>query len=190
MWIFPIDNALKWGYNIPRRDEKRSYTMSEDEIRRNVEEAADTAKQDSDVLYGYYLIFRCPSPGAMPAGSVASVSFDHRTLYEEVGERVWGWVGYSRALTDDELSDYELIPDEHNPVRYTQYGVEVRVMTRDSTGKRQITTDWIKRADSTTYTTSYRNKAMEIADSLNDTALDTNSKDRITKATVVKIQGS
>lgn len=164
--------------------------MSQDEIRRDVEEASEAATHDGETLYGYYLTLRGPSLGAAPSEPKIAVAFDWRTFYEVVDEHVYGWVGYARPLTEDELTDYELIPDERNPARYTQYGVEVRTMTRDASGKRQIVSEMVKDAEGAIFATSYRRKAEKLAARLNDEALDTNTKDSISMARIQKLERS
>ena len=158
--------------------------MNANEIGKGVDAATDEMLNECEELYGYHLVLRGPSPGAMPDGSVASVSFDQRTYIKDACEFAWGWAGYARPLSQQELSDFELIPDEHNPVRYTQYAVEIKRMERDSAGKRTVTSEWARGADSEVFATSYITVAAKLAKDLNDAALDTNSRDRITKATV------
>ncbi len=63
--------------------------------------------------YRYLCPERPPMPGGIPKGAV-SVDYTEFT-YEDTGggtHHIWGAVEYDRELTDKEIQDYELIPDE------------------------------------------------------------------------------
>ena len=69
---------------------------------RNVVEKADTEEK----TYRYYLTQRPPSPGAIPSGSINTVSFDDKQDVD--GLEAWGYVEYDKPLTENQISDYEL----------------------------------------------------------------------------------
>lgn len=155
-------------------------------IEADVRLATEIARKVSDNLYGYYLTLRGPSMGAMPPDSIGSVTFKFRSFHEKVCANVWGWVCYARPLTQKEIDDYELVPDEHNHAVHRLWGVEVKKMIRDADGKR-ITVELAKDEDGKKLVTPYKGIAQRIADDLNDAALDTNSKDSITRASVIEV---
>ena len=155
------------------------------EIQNSVKVATNLARNISDELYGYYLRLRGPAPGAMPDGSVATLTYDQRTWHEIICENVLGWVCYTRPLTPEEVDQYELVPDEYNS--YPEYGVyivEVKELARDASGRKQLTTRFVENEDGTgRFITPYRGVAQKIANAINDAALDTNTKDHLTRAT-------
>ncbi|MBR1561216.1 MAG: hypothetical protein IJ646_13345 [Clostridia bacterium] len=68
-------------------------------------------------VYRYYCQFRPPMPGAIPRNSVVNTaSFDYKQSFNGIG--CWGWVEYSRELTEKEISDYELVASPNNPLDY------------------------------------------------------------------------
>lgn len=51
------------------------------------------------------------SPGAAPTKKlIDAVTFDRREYIEEIGRGAWSELHYSEPLTEEEISDYELIP--------------------------------------------------------------------------------
>lgn len=70
----------------------------------------------------YYMVQRPPMIGAMPKeGLVSWVAFDDeggKVYCEKIGRFAYAKLTYSRELTDQEVSDYELIP-EYRTVRLT-----------------------------------------------------------------------
>lgn len=161
--------------------------MDARQIENGIKASSDIAPEISDDLYGYYLTLRGPALGAMPEGSVAMMTYDERTYHEKVFARVMGWVGYTRPLTPEEVRDYELVPDESNTFVYDRYFVEIKKMSRDASGKKRVTSDRVRNLDGTDFMTPYRGKAQMIADEINEAALDTNSSDNLTRATVKKV---
>ena len=157
-------------------------------IERSVRVAADIARNVSDELYGYYLTLRGPSLGAMPDGSVGMLSYDQRTYHETICERVLGWVCYARPLTPEEVRAYELVPDENNHYIYDQYYVEIRKLVVDAAGKKHLTSERAKDPDGGNFLTRYQGKAKQVADAINEAALDTNSSTNLTHARVRKYE--
>ena len=162
--------------------------MSADEIRKDVEAAIVEAGQAYDDLYGYYLVLRGPSIGAMPRESVASVTFDRRTYNAAVETDVWGWVGYAEPLSKQDVSDYELIPDEHNPIVYARWAVGIKELVVDANGKKNVSSRYLQDPNGEVFFTNYKGVAEHKAASLNEVALDTNNREHITMARVVEIK--
>jgi hypothetical protein len=66
--------------------------------------------------YWYYMTQRPPAPGAQPKrGLIRSFEYEGRLYVEAIGRSAWGSVVYDRELTDDEISDYELVPMPEKP---------------------------------------------------------------------------
>lgn len=70
----------------------------------------------------YYLTNRPPVPGAIPAGARAVANYAEPTYIDSISKTAHGWAEYDRALTDQEISDYELIP-EHNDCAHVQSSI-------------------------------------------------------------------
>ena len=59
----------------------------------------------------YYSIMRPVSIGTYPRnGAEEIVNFDNRTFCPEINREAWGYIEYSRELSEEEAADYELIP--------------------------------------------------------------------------------
>ena len=68
-------------------------------------------------VYRYYCKFRPPMPGAIPRDGLVSTSdYDWPQSFD--GVSAWGIAEYSRPLTDQEISDYELAASRNNPLTY------------------------------------------------------------------------
>ena len=61
------------------------------------------------MAYRYYATQRPPMLGCIPKGASEVVFFDERPFVEEIGRPAWGYAEYSRKLTDDEITEYELV---------------------------------------------------------------------------------
>ena len=60
----------------------------------------------------YYSIMRPVSIGTCPAeGMVSYHNFDNRTYVEAIDREAWGYIEYSRELTEQEYMSYELFPE-------------------------------------------------------------------------------
>lgn len=71
----------------------------------------------SKIVWRYYLRFRPPMPGAIPKNGIDRVvSFDWPQSFDGVSS--WGYVEYTRCLTDKEIDDYELVGSKNNPLEY------------------------------------------------------------------------
>lgn len=59
----------------------------------------------------YYSIMRPVSIGTYPRnGAENIVNFDRRQFCPEIQREAWGYIEYSRELSQKEAADYELIP--------------------------------------------------------------------------------
>ena len=65
------------------------------------------------MMYRYLCTNRPPMPGGIPKGAVNVECFEPYRAEDPGGHPciVWGAVEYARKLTEDEISDYELIFD-------------------------------------------------------------------------------
>lgn len=159
-----------------------------DEILENeIRVATEIARQHSEDLYGYYMTMRPPQLGAQPANTASSVSLKFRTYHDELNQDIWGWVCYTRPLTLQEVQEYELLPDETNPVRYIQYGLIRKTLTESADGKREVKQQKIMDKTGKPFLTSYPRKALALMQEMNDKALDSNNKDTVSAVRVVKI---
>lgn len=68
-------------------------------------------------MYKYYLTQRGVAPGCQPKGFV---SFADELAELTNGKRSYGWVGYDKPLTDEQIRDYELVPHS-DTVRPREY---------------------------------------------------------------------
>lgn len=161
--------------------------MIDDLLENEIRVATEVARQHSEALYGYYLTMRPPAPGAHPGNTISSVSLKFRTYHDELNQDIWGWVGYTRPLTLQEVQDYELLPDEANPVRYIQYALIRKTMTEGADGKRAIKQEKIMDKTGKPFLTSYPRKALALMQEMNDKALDSNSKSTVSAVRVLKI---
>lgn len=68
-------------------------------------------------VYRYYTTQRPPVPGAIPTVSSDNIklvnieSYTSRRFVESINRMAWGYVGYSAPLTDEQIKDYELVPE-------------------------------------------------------------------------------
>jgi hypothetical protein len=63
-------------------------------------------------MYRYWLTLRPAMPGAIPTkGLERVVNYATRTYEGCIGRNVWGYVEYSRQLSDADVDDYDLIED-------------------------------------------------------------------------------
>lgn len=61
----------------------------------------------------YYMTERPFGPGCQPKeGLVEAEDFDGRKHVEEIGRDAWSRIVYDRELTEQEISQYELVPAE------------------------------------------------------------------------------
>ena len=102
-----------------------------DEIR----DAAAIVRKMYKSFYGYYMRLRPPSPGAQPEKAIGYVSFAYRTWHDGICDDIWGWVCYENPLSEDDVKQYDLLPDEDNPCRYQEYGLMRYVKTIDDSGR-------------------------------------------------------
>ena len=69
-------------------------------------------------VYRYYCLYRPPMPGAIPKHDLVQIaSFDYRQSFNGIG--CWGWAEYSRPLTEQEITDYELAESRNNPLEHS-----------------------------------------------------------------------
>jgi len=63
--------------------------------------------------YKYYLTQRPPSIGTFPdkadGSTIGLHCFDYKEYVAEINRKAWGYVVYSKPLTQKEIDDYELI---------------------------------------------------------------------------------
>lgn len=60
--------------------------------------------------YRYWLTLRPAMPGTVPTRNLENIeNFDRRVYDEGAGRDVWGYVEYSKPLTDEQISEYELV---------------------------------------------------------------------------------
>ena len=68
-------------------------------------------------LYRYYCKYRPPMPGGIPREGLIYVhSYDNVQSVD--GVTAWGYVEYSRKLTEREVDDYELVASKQNPIYF------------------------------------------------------------------------
>ena len=161
--------------------------MKDEILENEIRVATEIAREHSEVLYGYYLTMRPPMPGAHPGNAISAVSLKFRTYHDELNQDIWGWVGYTRPLTLQEVQDYELLPDETNPKRYIQYGLLRKTLTEGADGKRAVKQEKIMDKTGKPFLTSYPFKALALMKEMNDKALDSNNRDTVSAVRVVKI---
>ena len=123
------------------------------------------ARRMGDTVYGYYMRMRPPSPGAQPEDSLSSVALAFRTWHDGICDDIWGWVCYTRPLTDAEVEQYDLLPDEDNPNRYQQYGLVRGVKTIDEDGRSTVKREWVME-NGKPFRTSYPRKALALLDKM------------------------
>ena len=64
-------------------------------------------------MYRYYSIMRPCGPWTFPQkdGRETVVNFDGKIYCEEIGRVAWGYIEYPEPLTEQEVKNYELVPD-------------------------------------------------------------------------------
>lgn len=63
--------------------------------------------------YVYFCRERPPAPGAVPADRLLEVyTYPHPIHDQMIDHDLYGYVRYSRRLTDEEIDQYELYPQE------------------------------------------------------------------------------
>lgn len=63
-------------------------------------------RMDTKETRKYALLMRPPCPGAVPRRGLIETHGEHFTAPS--GHFAWGWAVYDRALTDEEIQEYEL----------------------------------------------------------------------------------
>jgi hypothetical protein len=65
------------------------------------------------VLYRYYCKMRPPAPDAIPKRNLINAVAQHVELpgYHHF---MWGYVEYTQPLNDEEIEEYELVPERVN----------------------------------------------------------------------------
>ena len=144
--------------------------MSAGNSRQEIRAATLVARKVLGDGYGYYLTQRPPAPGAHPSDPNAVVSLDGKMWHEGICQEVWGWVCYRHQLTSEEVEQYELIPDEDNPVRYQQYGIVLYEKSKDAAGRTVPRKTRVTRGDGEVFVTSYKGVAFAMIDFLNKKA--------------------
>lgn len=60
----------------------------------------------------YYYLLRPPAPFCQPGGFHARHAFpDGRRWVESIQRHAWGWVEYVEPLTDEQVYDFDLMPE-------------------------------------------------------------------------------
>ncbi len=136
-------------------------------IEREVHTATVVARVHGKAVYGYYLPQRPPAPGACPPDALSTVALAYRTWHEDICQEVWGWVCYARPLTDAEVDEYELLPDEDNPWRYQEYSLVRRVNIADADGLSIPKRERVRTPEGEEFVTSYPGQAFAYLDRLN-----------------------
>lgn len=63
-------------------------------------------------MHRYYTLNRPPMPGGIPKdGLVRVYAYDTRLLVLSINRWAWGYAEYSRPLTAQEITEYELAPE-------------------------------------------------------------------------------
>ena len=66
-------------------------------------------------MYSYFMTQRPPMPGAMPRDGLVDIEeYDSREYRYEIMREAWAKLVYSRELTRQEMSDYELVPGTYS----------------------------------------------------------------------------
>lgn len=66
-----------------------------------------------ETRYRYYTLYRPPMPGGIPKQGLLSIhEYEDRLLVTSINRWAWGYAEYSRKLTEKEISDYELAPEQ------------------------------------------------------------------------------
>ena len=80
------------------------------------------------MLHRYYMTQRPPMPGAMPQKDLFLIEdLDPNDVISYLGKGAFAIVAYTRLLTDREINDYELIPEDdgsHPTEWYKGYVIE------------------------------------------------------------------
>lgn len=80
------------------------------------------------MLYRYYMTQRPPMPGAMPQKDLFLIEdLDQRDVIPYLGKGAYAMIAYTRPLTDKEIKEYELVPEDngsHPTEWYKGYVIE------------------------------------------------------------------
>ena len=64
------------------------------------------------MTYRYYTVMRPPMIGAIPKENIFMIeAYDELRFIKCIGREAWGCVEYSVKLTEDEIDQYELVPE-------------------------------------------------------------------------------
>lgn len=67
-------------------------------------------------MYRYYSVLRPVSIGTIPTvHKLTFRNFMQRQYVESIGREAWGYVEYDSPLTEEEASQYDLIPEKESP---------------------------------------------------------------------------
>lgn len=85
----------------------------------------------------YYSILRPVSIGTYPRSGVMEIkNFNRREYVPEIGREAWGYIDYSRKLTEKEAASYELVATgTEKPIDKRQL---IDFMVNAGMGKREI----------------------------------------------------
>lgn len=64
-------------------------------------------------LYRYYCRMRPPAPGAIPKRNLYAAEAVH-IIIPGYDRHMWGYADYTEPLTDEEIEEYELVPERVN----------------------------------------------------------------------------
>lgn len=66
------------------------------------------------MVYKYYSIMRPVSIGTFPDnGAILGIAnFKNRQMVKSIGRMAWGYINYSKPLTEKQISAYELVAEE------------------------------------------------------------------------------
>lgn len=67
----------------------------------------------------YYSTYRPVGPGTYPRkdGRETIHNFDNKTYCKEIGREAWGYIDYPEPLTDEEISEYELMQSKEQAIQ-------------------------------------------------------------------------
>lgn len=64
-------------------------------------------------LYRYYCRMRPPAPGAIPKRNLHAAEAMHITI-PGYDRHMWGYADYTEPLNEEEIEEYELVPERVN----------------------------------------------------------------------------
>ena len=65
------------------------------------------------IFYRYYCRMRPPAPGAIPNRNLVNAVATHVDI-PGYNHFMWGYAEYTQPLTDEEVEEYELVPERVN----------------------------------------------------------------------------